>query len=131
MNPPELIYLQWWGDVNLEEMSELERLDTGGIEATWCADKIYEHDVEYVRKDLFDNVVEKADALLQAISKANALIASGHPDEAQSFLCGAMSALVHHDDATDATDEPDAVGCPTWIDGKCQNGCTKDCGIPF
>jgi hypothetical protein len=41
--PPETMWLQWYGDATPEE-SERDPL-----EATWCEDKIYNHDVEYRR----------------------------------------------------------------------------------
>ena len=40
---PETIYLQWQ--------------DYEGEDVTWCVDKINETDVEYVRKDLYDDMV--------------------------------------------------------------------------
>lgn len=39
--PPNRIYLQWYGD---EEPHEDEV-----FEVSWCEDKIYKHDIEYIR----------------------------------------------------------------------------------
>lgn len=51
-NLPESIFL------NLGEMSEEDFRETDFAEArkeweiTWCEDKVYEHDIEFIRKDL-------------------------------------------------------------------------------
>lgn len=51
MTPPEKIYLQ----VDPENEGSMGR---EGV--TWCADKINETDVEYVRKDLVREIPNKA-----------------------------------------------------------------------
>ena len=50
------IYLQW------EEWSEDE-----GV--TWCQDKINDTDVEYIRKDVHDRLVEDYDKLKKLCAK--------------------------------------------------------------
>lgn len=54
LNPPEKIYLQFYGD---QEPSS-EPTEVGDV--TWCQDSIWEHDVLYLRSD-------RAEALRQAI----------------------------------------------------------------
>lgn len=49
--PPERIYLQYYGD---EEPSE-----GPAMEVSWCAEKIYEHDVEYMRLERIAEYAEK------------------------------------------------------------------------
>lgn len=44
---PERIYLQWHGDGEPDEEPP--------VEVSWCEDKIFTHDVEYVRRDLLDS----------------------------------------------------------------------------
>jgi len=47
---PEKIYLQWYTEDCPENCRD---------EVTWCWDKIEETDVEYIRKDLYDLLLEK------------------------------------------------------------------------
>ena len=53
---PEKIYLQVCGDCNANdcENCKFENLEDN---VTWCKDKIFDKDIEYVRKDAF---IEKA-----------------------------------------------------------------------
>ena len=47
-SPPKRIWLQWWGDIDPDKDSQ--PFDTGdGI--TWCKDKIFNTDIEYILKD--------------------------------------------------------------------------------
>ena len=48
--PPERIYLQYYGN---EEPSE-----GPAMEVSWCAEKIYEHDVAYVRLESIAELLE-------------------------------------------------------------------------
>lgn len=43
-NAPDIIWLQWHGDGRPDDHGEVDNRDV-----TWCQDKIYEHDIEYVR----------------------------------------------------------------------------------
>ena len=45
----ERIWLQWYGD---EDPEFEEPYDAGDV--YWCVEKVNDHDVEYIRKDLFD-----------------------------------------------------------------------------
>ena len=48
---PERIYLQLHGDADPADYpGQIPPLD----EATWCASGIFEHDIEYVRADIFE-----------------------------------------------------------------------------
>lgn len=58
LNPPDKIYLQFYGDQ--EPPSE----PTEHNDITWCKDLIWEHDVLYLRSD-------KEEALQQAIDLLN------------------------------------------------------------
>lgn len=44
MNAPDVIWLQWHGDGE-----PYDRGDVDPTDVTWCQDKIYEHDVKYIR----------------------------------------------------------------------------------
>ena len=44
--PPDKLYLQWYGDGEPGDIEEVSEHD-----ATWCMDKIFPHDIEYVRID--------------------------------------------------------------------------------
>jgi len=46
MNTPDVIYLQWHGDGDPSDTPE--NFKPVGDEVTWCADKIFEHDVKYL-----------------------------------------------------------------------------------
>lgn len=46
---PKLIWLQFYGDGNPEWDDPVD-MD----EAYWCAEKVNEHDVEYIKAELFD-----------------------------------------------------------------------------
>lgn len=45
---PEKIYLQWFDPIDFQEAEEV----------TWCVDMINDHDPEYVRKDVHDDLLE-------------------------------------------------------------------------
>lgn len=47
--PPDKIYLQWHGDGEPNDVGEVD-----GNEVTWCKDKIFEHDIEYVQASRID-----------------------------------------------------------------------------
>lgn len=47
MKPPRVIFLQWHGDS--DERTEYEPLNLASAEVTWCADKIYDRDIRYIR----------------------------------------------------------------------------------
>lgn len=49
MSAPERIFLQWYGDADPDVEGDS---DPNTEDVTWCAENIYEHDVEYVRADL-------------------------------------------------------------------------------
>jgi hypothetical protein len=44
--PPERIWLQWYGDGSPDDIGDVSVADV-----TWERDKIFEHDIEYVRAD--------------------------------------------------------------------------------
>jgi hypothetical protein len=64
MNPPEKIYLQYYG-ADKDDLTE-EELNTDPVEVTWCTDKMFDTDVEYVRNS-FRLVGTKALTLLEYI----------------------------------------------------------------
>lgn len=45
-NPPDKIYLQWHGDGEPDDVGEVSEVDV-----TWCKDRIYSQDIEYVQAD--------------------------------------------------------------------------------
>jgi hypothetical protein len=51
-NAPEKIYLQVCGDCNVNDCDNCKFEDLED-NVTWCKDKIFKNDVEYVRKDAF------------------------------------------------------------------------------
>ena len=55
--PPDKVYLQYYGDGDpeIEEPADIDDND-----ATWCRDKIFTHDVPYVRQSTADERVREA-----------------------------------------------------------------------
>ena len=43
---PDVIFLQWHGDGDPDELGEVYE-----EEVTWAAERIFDHDIEYVRRD--------------------------------------------------------------------------------
>ncbi len=54
MSAPKKIYLQWHGDADPADYPDGPDPDQSDV--TWCADKIFEHDIEYVRVDELDRL---------------------------------------------------------------------------
>lgn len=54
---PSRLYLQWQGDASVEEIAAKPNAEPGFCDVTWCADKIHEHDIAYIRVDLLRGVV--------------------------------------------------------------------------
>ena len=52
MKAPDKIFLQVCGDCQDNECDNCKFED---LEVTWCMDKIFDKDIEYVRKDAFIN----------------------------------------------------------------------------
>ena len=46
INPPRRLFLQWHGDANPAETGNLH-----GDNVSWCRDRVFEYDIEYVRGD--------------------------------------------------------------------------------
>ena len=57
-NPPERIYLQVGGETEAEMPSDLD-----GV--TWCSDRVFPQDVEFVRADEYEAMRERAEAAEQ------------------------------------------------------------------
>lgn len=47
---PETIWLQ----IGDDELCTYEGAMKDGADISWCAENVFEYDVEYIRKDLFD-----------------------------------------------------------------------------
>ena len=78
---PERIWLQWWGDGDPDEPGEVY-LD----EVTWQDERIFDHDVEFVRKDkvaeLLDNIIVAYDLPGDHCELSDAI------EQARRFLAG-------------------------------------------
>lgn len=57
-NLPEKIYLNF-GEITKEEFEESSFDEFADI--TWCQDKVFENDVEYIRKDVVDDMLKTAE----------------------------------------------------------------------
>ena len=77
MEAPKNIFLQVCGDCQDNECSNCKFTDLES-NATWCIDKIFDKDVEYIRADVLDDLITKS-----AVWFANRYQANG------SYLCAA------------------------------------------
>lgn len=84
LNPPVRIFLQWNGD---QEPDPTETVCLS--EVTWCADRVFKHDVEYIRADRVQILLEALDGLVMPCTRADYTVA--RLDEVVSRL--AKSAL--------------------------------------
>lgn len=55
---PERIWLQWHGDAD----PEIEDGEVSEGDVSWCRDKIFTHDIEYIRADLADAALKAREA---------------------------------------------------------------------
>ena len=53
-SPPKRIWLQWWGDADPSDL-DAKPYDNAGYGVTWCKDKIFDTDIEYVLKEVCSN----------------------------------------------------------------------------
>lgn len=58
MEAPEKIYLNF-GEITKEEFEKSNFDEFADV--TWCQDKVFENDVEYIRKDIVDNMLKTAE----------------------------------------------------------------------
>ena len=49
LNPPDKIYLQFYGDQEPPQNGEQIEVDVGDV--SWCKDLIWKHDILYLRSD--------------------------------------------------------------------------------
>lgn len=71
---PAKIYLQWYGDDNEPDPS-IPYEKRGEI--SWCADKVYRHDVEYFRAVHHAKLIQERNDLLAALQNITSLIFAG------------------------------------------------------
>ena len=77
-NTPARIFLVM-GDEDVTPEDNFLELD----EITWCSEKVFKTDIEYVRKDLYDAVkkkLEKAESDLSYSDQYNPMYLNGRPD---------------------------------------------------
>lgn len=56
--PPAVIWLQWHGDERPDEDGEFTEPDPDHNDVTWCQNKVFDGDVEYVRSTQFRQALE-------------------------------------------------------------------------
>lgn len=55
MSAPDIIYLQWYGDAPTDiDLSDLEPDES---DVSWCVDKIFNADIEYIQKHKYDDLL--------------------------------------------------------------------------
>ena len=77
-NTPKRIFLVM-GDEDVTKDDDFNDLD----EITWCIEPVFNADIEYVRKDLYDALkrkVDKADSDVAYLEQYNPLRLNGRPD---------------------------------------------------
>jgi len=86
-NPPDTIYLQFYGDVLPDDVALPDGAEPGGV--TWCADRVFNADVEYVRADRLKAMEAERDRLREAIQQHQRDVwGSGpieHPDDRELY----------------------------------------------
>ena len=61
---PEIIYLQWYGDEDPECLTEAERQRDPTIdEVSWCLERIFEYDIEYIQLAKYKQLEQQRDEL--------------------------------------------------------------------
>jgi hypothetical protein len=85
VHEPVRIFLQWHGDA--EPGDYIDPPDASDV--TWCADRIFRHDVEYIRADRVQILIDALDGLAMPCTRADYTVA--RLDEVVSRL--AKSAL--------------------------------------
>lgn len=57
--PPDIVFIQWYGDSDPELMSESEKksIDPTNGSVSWCWEEIFPSDIQYVRKEKYDEAV--------------------------------------------------------------------------
>jgi hypothetical protein len=75
--PPRTIYLQWHGDSDPDDPAPVCE-----TEVTWCSDKCFGSDVEYVRADVRTQALDHAAELLFEIMRDDV----NAQDEAEKWL---------------------------------------------
>lgn len=69
MPAPEKIYLQWHGDADPADYPDDE---PRGDDVTWCRDKIFDHDIAYVRAGNLATLEAERENLMLRISELQA-----------------------------------------------------------
>ena len=88
MGAPDRIYLQWHGDADPADYPNGP--DPSLDDVTWCADKIYEHDIEYVPA----NEVTRLRAEL-AVARSELAVSVGHLSRlAEAYGCDDFTSAI-------------------------------------
>lgn len=87
LNPPDKIYLQFYGSQGPLSADEVVDIDVGDV--TWCKDPIWEHDVLYFESDRvieFQKTLKKAIKLLKTCRDNPAHMQMSLYNDIQDFL---------------------------------------------
>jgi hypothetical protein len=57
-SPPDRIFLQWYGDEDPKNV----RVAPDDGDVTWCNSRVFNHDIEYVRVSIHDELREQVNA---------------------------------------------------------------------
>jgi len=71
---PEIIYLQWFGDEDPDCMTKAERESNPTMdEVSWCWERIFEYDIEYIQLAKHKELEQQRDELLAVLNRLNRL----------------------------------------------------------
>ena len=98
IRPPRVLWLQWHGDADPKD--EIGAVNEGSV--TWCRDRIYEHDLRYIRLNQIGEM-----SLQEAIGSGRSFRRKGWPDD--GIWLTAKPGDECFLDATAPDDEPRAV----------------------
>lgn len=74
---PTIIFLQWHGDAEPSESFDPPEES----EVTWCRERIFEHDLKYVRADVADNQAGRLAGALDILVGKDLTYFNGHVAE--------------------------------------------------
>lgn len=71
LHGPARIFLQWNGDADPADYAT----PPDASDVTWCADRIFRHDVEYIRADRVQVLIDALDGLAKHCTRADYTVA--------------------------------------------------------
>ena len=98
LNPPDKIYLQFYGSQGPLSADEVVDIDVGDV--TWCKDSIWEHDVLYFKSDQVIEFQKTLKKVQKTLKKAIKLLKTcrDNPAHMQMSLHNDIQDFLHYND---------------------------------